>query len=456
MNRPGFSLPMNIVILGAGTVGTSIADLLSLREDSVTVVDIDGQKTSEINEKFDVRVVTGSASQSSVLFQAGIVTADVCLAVTGCDEINIVAASIAKSMGCRRSLARVFAPVFRDLSTFDYQRHFQIDRLLSLEHLAAMELARGIRDPSTVIVEQYARGGMEVREVVVNQEGKATRAPIRSLGLPPNVRLATIQRENRMWIAGADDQLQIGDRVTIFSRHEDMKKVKSFFRTYSTAKKRIVIAGGGETGLHLAQMLEREGYPSTIIEENSERCKELAKILESTSIVNCDATQRENLEEERVGNADVFAACTGDDEDNMMMSVEAKDLGTKQVLTVIDRENYSNITRKLGIDLAVTQRGVMARQVLAYLTEGAIISRAKLPGGLINIIEIDVVPDSPITKGTLSELGLPERLLVAAIGSQDSVRVPGGDDRVQGGDTAIILVEDDVADVALSFFAAQA
>ena len=443
---------MNIVILGAGTVGTSIADLLSQREYSVTVVDIDSQKTTEINEKFDVRVVTGSASQSSVLFQAGIVTADVCLAVTGHDEINIVAASIAKSMGCRRSIARVFSPVFRDLSTFDYQRHFGIDRLLSLEQLAAMELARGIRDPSTVVVEQYARGGMEVHEVIIYQDGKATRAPIRSVGLPPNVRVATIQRDNRMWIAGANDQLEIGDRVTIFSRQEDMKKVKSFFRTSSVTKKRIVIAGGGETGSHLAQMLEHQGYPLTVLEQNQSRCTELAKILDTAAIIHCDATIRENLEEERVGNADVFVACTGDDEDNMMLSVEAEDLGAKQVLTVIDREDYSNITRKLGIDLAVTQRSVMARQVMAFLTEGAVISSAKLPGGLINIIEVDVPADSPITRATLSELGLPERFLVAAIGGQDSVRVPGGNDRVQSGDTAIILVEDDVTDLALSFF----
>lgn len=442
---------MNIVILGGGTVGTAIADLLSQREDSVTVVDIDPDCTATINDRLDVRAITGSASQSSVLFQAGVVSADVCLAVTGNDETNIVAASIAKAMGCRRCVARVFSPVFRDLSTFDYQVHFGIDRLLSLEHLAAMELARGIRDPSTVIVEQYARGGMEVRQFEVFQNGKMTRAKIRDLGLPAGVRLATIQRENRMWIVGADDQLQIGDRVTIFSRHDEMKKVKALFKA-PTGRKRIVIAGGGETGLHLALMLEKEGYQLTVLEQDPERCNELAKIFDSAQIVNCDARQRENLEEERVGNAAVFVACTGDDEDNMMMAVEAKDLGSKQVLTVIDRTDYSIITDRLGIDLAVTQRSVMAKQVLAFLTRGAIISKAKLPGGLINILEIDVVPGCPVTQGTLAEIGLPARCLVAAIGTTDNVRVPGGNDRIQGGDTAIILVEDDVMDLALSFF----
>ncbi|HMP81014.1 MAG TPA: NAD-binding protein, partial [Pirellulaceae bacterium] len=179
---------MNVVVLGAGTVGSSIADLLCQQDHNVTVVDSDPIKTKRLNEELDVRVLTGSASQSSVLFQTGISSADVCLAVTGNDEVNIVAASMAKAMGARRTVARVYAPVFHDLSTFDYQRHFRIDRLLSLEHLTAMELARGIRDPGSVFVDQFARGDLQVIELVVS-EGKAISNPLRSLELPGNVRV---------------------------------------------------------------------------------------------------------------------------------------------------------------------------------------------------------------------------------------------------------------------------
>ncbi|MEM8680511.1 MAG: NAD-binding protein, partial [Planctomycetota bacterium] len=130
---------MQIVVLGAGTVGTSIADLLCKHGHHVSVVDKDAAHVRRIDEEMDVRAVTGSASESSVLFQAGVMGADLCLAVTGDDEANLVSASIAKSMGAHRAIARVYAPIFRDSSTFDYQRHFRIDRLLSLEHLAAME-----------------------------------------------------------------------------------------------------------------------------------------------------------------------------------------------------------------------------------------------------------------------------------------------------------------------------
>lgn len=133
---------MRILTLGGGTVGTWIADLLCRNRHSVTLVEIDPIQTRRINDELDVRAITGSASQSSVLFQAGVMSVDLCLAVTGDDEVNLVSASMAKAMGARRSIARVYAPVFRDLSTFDYQRHFGIDRLLSLEHLSATELAQ--------------------------------------------------------------------------------------------------------------------------------------------------------------------------------------------------------------------------------------------------------------------------------------------------------------------------
>jgi trk system potassium uptake protein TrkA len=448
----GPEILMNIVILGAGRVGSSIADMLCRIEHSVTIVDTDAKQVARINEELDVRAIVGSASQSSVLFQAGISSADICMAMTGCDEVNIVAASMAKSMGARRSIARVYAPVFRDLSTFDYQRHFNIDRMLSLEHLTAMELARGIREPGSVVVEQFSRGGLEVQEITVSKECKVTRKTIRDLGLSSHVRLGTIERDGRMWIASADDQLQVADKVTVFSRPEDMKAVKVLFKTGMGSARRVVIVGGGETGLHLARTLEREGFKVMIIEHDAERCDLLANLLESTSVIHATATDPEILEEQRVGHTDVFVACTGDDEDNLMLGVKAKDLGAKQVMSVIGRPDYASVTARLGINLAVSSRDVMAKQILSYLTEGVVISRAKLPGGLVNVIEVEVLAGSRATEVTLAELELPERCLVVAVIHLDYVRVPGASDRLNPNDTAVIIVEDDVVNRALALF----
>lgn len=446
---------MNIVVLGAGNVGRSIADLLCRADHSITVVDVDPVQVASINEELDVRAITGSASQSSVLFQAGITSADICLAVTGSDEVNIVAASMAKAMGARRAIARVYSPVFRDLSTFDYQQHFQIDRMLSLEHLSAIELARSIRGPGSVVVEQFARGELQVEELIVGKPGKLTQVPVRELGLPSNVRIGTIQRQQRMWIASADDQFQVGDRVTMFARPADMLKVKTFFKMSDRTAKRIVIGGGGETGLHLARVLESEVFKVTIIENDEQRCQLLATLLDKATVIKGDASGRDFLEELRVATADVFVACTGDDEVNMMLGVEASDLGAKQVLAVIGKPDYEPVLDRLGIEKAVSQRAVMATQIMSYLNEGVILSRAKLPGGLINIIELDVVEGALVTQSAIKDLGLPERCLMVAIVQHEQVRVPGANDKLQPGDSAVVIVEDDVMEKCLMFFQKQ-
>ena len=443
---------MNIVILGAGAVGSSIAEQLCSANHSVTVVERDPEKVRTINEKYDVRAITGSASQSSVLFQAGMISADLCLAVTGVDEVNIVAASMARKMGARRTVARVYGPVFRDLSTFDYQQHFGIDRLLSLEHLTAMELARSIRNPGSVVVEQFARGGLEVQELIIGQPGKVTQGPIRSIELPANSRLGTIQRANRMWIASAEDQLEVGDRVTAFSGPENIAAIRSLFKIEKTSPKRVVIAGGGETGLHLARMLEREAFKVMLIDRDKERCQILSGMLENTSVVNEDATVREVLEEERIESADFFVASTGDDESNMMLSVGAKDIGAKKVLAVIGRPDYGRIIERIGIDVAVSEREAVSKQINAFLNEGNLLSRAKLPGGLISVLELEVGEGSAATAAALAEVGLPDRCLVTAIIRQDAVHVPGAKDQLVAGDVAILIVEEDVIGSAVSFF----
>jgi len=444
---------MRIVVLGAGTVGGSIASLLCLHRHSVTVVDSDGDHIRHINETLDVRGITGSASQSSVLFQAGVGSADLCLAVTGEDEVNIVAASMSKAMGARRAVARVFAPVFRDLSTFDYQRHFGIDRLLSLEQLTALELARGIQHPGSVAVENLARGELEVHEVAVVADEKGVGKPLKDLKLPPEVRMGSITRNAKTWIAGAEDKIEIGDRLTIIGMRSKMDEVKALFCSAGNAKLGIVIAGGGETGYHLATALEGPRFGVVLMERDRERCDFLAGHLEHTVVVHQDATRRANLEEERVGSADVFVACTGDDENNIMASVEARDIGAKSIMALVSRPDYANVVGKLGIDRVVSPREVIAKQVLGYLTSGPVASRTHLGDlGDLSVLELDVLPGAPVTEHVLASLKLPEQCLIAAVIHEGFAKVPGGDDRLFPGDTVVALVADEVVDEVVVMF----
>jgi len=444
---------MRIVILGTGTVGGSIASLLCLHRHSVTIVDSNADKVKQINETLDVRVITGSASQSSVLFQAGVSSADLCLAVTGDDEVNIVAASMSKAMGARRAVARVYAPVFRDLSTFDYRSHFGIDRLLSLEHLTALELARGIRHPGSVAVESLARGELEVHEVIVAEGRKGVGKVLKELELPEGVRIGSISREGLTRIAGAEDKIEVGDRLAIIGKRSDVDEATELFCPEGNAKLGVVIAGGGETGYHLAAALEGQRFRVVLMDKDLQRCEFLASHLKNTVIVHRDATRRANLEEERVGSADVFVACLGDDENNIMASVEARDIGAKTIMALVNRPDYAHVVGKLGIDLTVSPREVVAKQVLGFLSTGPIVSRTPLSEGSgLSVVEIDVMPKSPATEHVLANLGLPAQCLIAGVIRDGFTSVPGGDNYFEAGDTVITLVADDLVDNVEEFF----
>ena len=443
---------MRILILGAGTVGTSIADLLCRHGHSITVVDSDPSHTRRINEELDVRVVAGSASKANVLFQADVAGAELCLAVTGIDEVNLVAASLAKAMGARRSVARVFAPAFRDTSTFDYCRLFHIDRLLSLEYLAGMEFARGIRDASSVAVENLARGELEVQDVVIRDETVSLGVPLSTLGLPKTVRIGAICRDDETWIAGAQDKIQLNDRITIIGLRGAVDEVKKSFQKKQAARERIVIIGGGETGFSLAHILEGLRFRVLLVELDSDRCEFLARRLKHATVVQADATRHTVLEEERVGAAEFFVSCLGDDEENIMACVEARELGAKSVMGIVSRPDYANVVGKLGIDLAVSPREVMAKQVLSFLNPGPVITRTVLTGQGISVLEIEVLEGAPVTEHVLANVALPNQCLIAAVARDEVIHVPGADDRLRAGDTVVTLVQDSSEEDMLTHF----
>ena len=446
---------MRVLTLGAGTVGRWVADILCRRGHSVTVVDTDPHNVRRINSELDVRAIEGSASRSTVLFQADVCAADMCLALTGVDEVNIVAASMAKSLGSRRSIARVYAPAFRDLSTFDYQRHFNIDSLLSLEQLSAFEIARAIRNPDAIPLEHLARGQLEVYELEVGAKSAAANHKLMDLKLQGAVRIGSIAREDRMWIASGQDELHAGDRVSLVGMPDAVAKARGLFETKreTRAHGRVMIAGGGETGYHLAETLNPQDYRIVIIERNAERCDQLAKLLPDATIVHANANRRSVLEDEGAGTVDHFIACSGNDENNIMAGVEARELGASRVMCVVGRPDYANVVGKLGIDRAVSERDVVARQILGFLNEGAIVSRSRLPNGAVGVYELEVLEDSRVTTATLAELPLAGRCLIAAISRDGFVRVPTADDQLQAGDVVVALIDENASQDSLSLFA---
>lgn len=439
---------MNIVVLGAGTVGRTVAELLCGQGVNVCILDEDADVLRRVEEQLDVRTVCGSAFDVSRLFQAGIQLADLCLAVTSRDEVNLVSASIAREMGAGRSVARVFNPIFRDNSTFDYQRHFNVDRLISLEHLTALELAKHIRSTSVLAVESFARGGVDVHGIHVGQRAKAIGIPLSQLKLPSTVRVGLIVSPQGSIIPGARDSVRAGDHVTLIGTHGELEKVASLFEDRSSESPRVIIAGGGEIGLNLARLLERTRCRVTVLENDADRCDFIAERLPKCSVLHADVKSKADLVEARVGRSDVFVACTGRDEENIVCGVEAKELGCKRLLTIVRSPDYANVLERLGIDVAVSPREAMARQIVGLVSQGPVRERSPIAGDTADVWEVEITSGAPITNAPLRELALPQ-CLIAAIERNDYVKVPNAEDQLQPGDTAVMLVEKKSADAVL-------
>lgn len=443
---------MHVVILGAGTVGTSIAEMMCANSHNVVVLDASQDALVDVEEKLDVQTIRGSACEAITLFQAGVQIADLCLAVTNRDEVNLVGGSLAKAMGARRSVSRVYDPAYRDISTFDYQRHFGIDRLMSLEHLTALELAKGIRAPGVFAVENFARGGIQVQEVQVEERTRASGQKLKELGLPSQVRIGLISNESGALIPGADDVLRAGDRIALIGKHEDLMDVKKWFEKRTPPALNITIAGGGEVGFHLARALEKSRFRVQLMESALDRCQYLSERLPRTTILNADASRRGEMEEARVGHAHVFVAAMGHDEDNIVCGVEARALGAERILSVVRRPDYANVLEKLGIDVAVSPRDVLAREVLGMVDAGPVLARSEI--GEAFVWEVEVEEGAPITAQPLRLLQLQGCLLAAIIRDQH-VTVAGGDDRLRAGDTVVVLLPREAETQTLKWFTKQ-
>ncbi len=445
---------MRILVLGGGTVGASIARFLCERKHKVMVVDMNPDVVDGINTELDVGVVQGSGSMSNVLFQAGAGTADLCLALMTGDDTNLVAASIAKAMGAKRVVSRVFADIYRDVSTFDYQEHFNIDRLMSIEYLTAMEIARQIREPGSMMIEYFAQGDVEMQEMVIMRESNATGLPLSELKLPEGVRIGSINRDGKISIATAADSINVGDRITILGSRKEIENVKKRFNIAMAVRRYVVIAGGGEIGYHLANVLRNRNYDVRVIEENESRCAFLAERFPRATVVKGDTCRRATLEEENVGQADFFIATTGDDESNIMACVEAMELGAKKTLAVIKRPDYAGVVERLGIDITVSPRKVIERQVEGLLNVGPLVfSNRYLIGGDIHVEELEVQKNSPVTEKVLMDCGFPRQALLASVIRDHIIQVPGAQFQLKEGDTVIALVHQKEVEKLVGLFA---
>lgn len=436
---------MNIIIVGAGEVGRHLAESLSSRLHNIILIEQSEALVDELNELLDIHILCGNGSSVTTLAEANTAECDLFLALSSDDNTNLVSASLAKSMGAKKAIARVHGALQREEWLFDYKAHFKIDYLFSSERLAAVELAKFVRNPECMLVEEIARGRVELQQVNISATSPAAGKTLREVGLPPRVRVAAIQRHGLQTIPGANDLLLAGDLVTLFGDPNRLPEVRSLLspETKQDRQLNVVIFGGGETGCALAQMLESGNYRVRIMELDPKKCRELSDILQNTVVINGDATSLQQLREEQVGQADFFIATSRDDEDNVMTCLQAKSLGTQYTLALIHRADYANVisrnSTQLGIMGAVSPRVATSRDLMRFITSEKFHVVLTLSGGS-EVLEL-LVSDRCSARGRkVSEIHWPEGSgLVAMLRGQEAM-VPSAEDTILAGDTVYAMV----------------
>ena len=449
---------MKIIILGAGQVGGTLATNLSSEANDITVVDRNETSLRELRDRIDIGVVYGHASHPSVLLRAGIEDADMLIAVTSDDEINMVACQIAHSLfNTPTKIARIRSQEYAAYPGMFRKDALPVDVIISPEQIVSNYIYRLVEHPGALQVLDFAGGRVQLVAVrayyggpLVGQELRFIRKHVPSV----DTRVAAIYRRNRAITPRGTTVIEADDEVFFIAAREDIRAVMSELRRLDRPYKRIVIAGGGNIGLSLASKLESR-YAVKVIEYNEKRAAVLAEKLRHAIVLQGSASDRDLLLEENVEDTDVFLAVTNSDEANIMSSMLAKRLGARKVLTLIGNPAYVDLVQGGEIDIAISPQQATIGSLLTHVRRGDIVNVHSLRRGAAEAIEVIAHGDSKSSKvvgRTIEDIDLPEGATIGAIvrakkndqGGSDGyeVLIAHDDTRIESGDHVILFLVD--------------
>jgi trk system potassium uptake protein TrkA len=437
---------VNILIVGMGQVGSHLAKVLS-SDHRVTVVDPDGARLRRVVETLDVRSVVGDGSHPEVLDSADASSADLLLAVSNDDNVNMLTCLFGKRMGTKKAVLRVkdLTP-FRGFRTF-LRRNLAYDLVLSLEDLAAEEIVKVIRQNQAIGVENFADGKIQMRRLRLNDESKLLGTPLKELKIPAGVLIVAIDRAREVIIPGGNDELQAGDEVFVLGEPKGIASLEKRTGLRSIYLRKVVITGASRVVVAVCEALQRFNVDVRVIVADREEARELSAQLEGVVVLHGEGTDVGLLREERVGEADVFLGVSDDDERNLMSCQLSKRLGVPRTLALVQKSDYVDIYHHLGIDVAVSPRLLCANRILSFVRSGSVSTIASIEEGKAEVLEVELPHGSRLVGRTLAEAGFPRGCVVGAIAREDGeIKIPTGTDELRALDNLVVFVLRDVVD----------
>ncbi len=450
---------MKIIILGAGRVGSSLAEHLAREDVGITVVDMRPEILHELQDRLDIRTVQGRGSHPNILEQAGAADADMIIAVTNSDETNMVACQVAYTLfHTPRKIARVRATEYLTYPKLFMQEAMPIDELISPELLVKQYIQRLIEHPGALQVLDFADGKVQLVAVRAYYGGPLVGHELRTLeehvpGI--QVRVAAIFRKGRAIVPDGHTVIEPDDEVFFVASEKNIERVTGELRALDKPYRRIILAGGGNIGMHLARSLESR-FQVKVIERDPRRAKYLSEVLQKTIVLEGDAADEELLVEENVEYTDVFCALTNDDEANILSAMLAKRLGARKVMSLINRPSYVDLVESSLVDIAISPQQVTIGRLLTQVRRGDVVAVHSLRRGAAEALEAVAHGDrhtSKVVGRRVEEIPLPPGTTIDAIVRGDEVIIAHHDTVIEPNDHVIMFLMDKrhIADVERLF-----
>lgn len=438
---------MNIIIVGCGKVGSTLAEQLASEGHDITVIDINPDAVARVTDVSDVMGVEGNGVVYYVQKEAGIEYADMFIAMTGSDELNLLCCLIAKKSSSCRTIARVRNPDYLTERGFIKEK-LGISMIINPEMEAASEITRLFTIPSAISVDTFARGRIELLETRLPDDSPIAGSPIKNaLGkLSGKILICAIERGKDVVIPTGDTVLRGGDKISFVTTHRD---AGAFFKKAGIAKnhiKTIIIVGGGKITFYLAKKLVEYGFKVKIIEKNREHCEFLNSILPSeVVIINGDGSDQRLLWEEGIADADGFASITDIDEENIMLSLYVGANFKAKTVTKINKLNFEGIIDRLSLGSVIYPKYITSEMIISYVralensTGSGVQTLYNIVGGKVQALEFSVRAESRAVGVPLSKLNIKDNILLCGISRGGKIIIPSGQDEIKIGDSVVVV-----------------
>ena len=438
---------MKIVIVGCGKVGTSIARELNSEGHEISVVDISRAAVNRLSESLDVLGIEGNGATFEALSEAGAETADLVIAATARDEVNLYTCLMARSAGVPHTIARVRSPEYTD-DLYRVKDQLRLSMSINPELTEAIEISRLLRFSGALEIDSFAKGAVELIKVLVPKDSAVNGKKISQIDtLRGRVRICTVEHDNQVYIANGETVIYGGDKVSIVAKPEIAAK---FFKksNVNIGKSRdVILLGGGKVSFYLAQRLIKSGTNVKIIERIEARCQELANALHDAIIIHGDCMDQDLLLSEGIERADGVAALMDYDEENILISLYIKSVSKAKIITKINNESFDSIINNLGLECVINPKTLTGEYIARYIramqnSMGSNVETLyRLNEDRVEALEFRVKEKSQTTKAPLSQLSLKNDLQVICISRGAKIILPQGDDSIQPGDSVVVITK---------------